>query len=266
MFNARNLIDVGPITINLYGITFVFAALVLLFLLKVYCRKNHYDEEQAIPGTLALMGGMFIGARALYVLIYDSQLLTQPLEALAFWHGGMSFHGGLAGMLLGGYLFTRVHHWSPARLADTLIIPALIFMALGRVANFFNHEIYGVVTSLPWCVEFTTIFGCRHPIQLYDGVALIFVAIGAAWFKNRASRPGKIFIGSLLAYTSIRYFIDFFRETSMLYWGVRAEHILGTLTIIVLIGIMLKESFVQKLLAKDRDDGVRSPQSKEYPQ
>ena len=139
--------------------------------------------------------GVIAGGRLGYVVFYNlNYYIGNPLEVFAIWDGGMSFHGGLLGVLvaIGGYARkTRRVYLSVSDFLAPLIPPGLFF---GRIGNFINQELWGRVTDLPWGVMFHTAPGqVRHPSQIYEALLeglLLFIILW--WFSSRVRKPGQI--------------------------------------------------------------------------
>ena len=221
MLNFRTLIDFSFISINFYGILFAASGLAMFFFLKNFMLKHKREPELAISATIYLLLGAFIGARIFYVLFYNlDYFINAPLEIFYFWQGGMSFHGGLFGIFLVGYLFCKKNNLSALEIADTLTIPAVMVLFLGKLANFFNNELYGTITSLPWCINFEGVRGCRHPVQLYEAMKNLVLFLFLIILKKRNPKKGVIFFSFIFFYTLGRFLIDFFREYSILYFGL----------------------------------------------
>ena len=105
----------------------------------------------------------------------------------------MAFHGGLAGLVIAGLLFSRKKGISFYSVADLTVIPAALGLALGRIANFINGEFYGTPTSLPWGVKFPSVEGFRHPVQLYESLKNVLI-FSVLWsLKDRSLPPGTLF-------------------------------------------------------------------------
>jgi phosphatidylglycerol:prolipoprotein diacylglycerol transferase len=163
-----------------------------------------------------LILGLIIGARLGYVLFYDFKMyLRDPLEIFAIWHGGMSFHGGLIGVLIVGILFSWKNRKSFWKIADLFIVTAPVGLGLGRIGNFINGELYGRVTQVPWAMIFTTDKDRlpRHPSQLYEsaleGGALFLIL----WLlKGRKLPDGGLLAVFLSVYGFFRFFLEFFRQ------------------------------------------------------
>jgi phosphatidylglycerol:prolipoprotein diacylglycerol transferase len=168
---------------------YVFGFLASYLLVRYQMKRKDFGVSKLEVENLYfyLILGLIIGARLGYVLFYDLKMyLADPLEIFAIWHGGMSFHGGLIGVLLVGILFSWKNKKSFWKIADLIIVTAPIGLGLGRIGNFINGELYGRVTQVPWGMVFPK--GgpfLRHPSQLYE-----------------SALEGGVF----------RFFVEFFRE------------------------------------------------------
>jgi phosphatidylglycerol:prolipoprotein diacylglycerol transferase len=163
-----------------------------------------------------LILGLIIGARLGYVLFYDLKMyLADPLEVFAIWHGGMSFHGGLIGVLLVGILFSWKNKKSFLKIADLFIVTAPIGLGFGRIGNFINGELYGRVTQVPWAMIFPTDHDHlpRHPSQLYESALEGGVLFLILWFfKDKKLPTGGLLAIFLSLYGLFRFFVELFRE------------------------------------------------------
>jgi phosphatidylglycerol:prolipoprotein diacylglycerol transferase len=162
-----------------------------------------------------LILGLIIGARLGYVLFYDLKMyLKDPLEIFAIWHGGMSFHGGLIGVLIVGILFSWKNKKSFWKIADLFIVTAPIGLGLGRIGNFINGELYGRVTRVPWGMIFKNGGSLpRHPSQLYESALEGGVLFLILWFlKDKKLPDGGLLAAFLSLYGLFRFFVELFRE------------------------------------------------------
>jgi phosphatidylglycerol:prolipoprotein diacylglycerol transferase len=140
--------------------------------------------------------------------------LENPFEIVAIWHGGMSFHGGLIGVLIVGIVFCWKNKKSFWKVSDLIIVTAPIGLGLGRMGNFINGELYGRVTRVPWGMIFPKGGPLpRHPSQLYESAlegGLLFLIL---WFlKDRRLPTGGLLAVFLFFYGAFRFFVEFFRE------------------------------------------------------
>ncbi|MBK5928080.1 prolipoprotein diacylglyceryl transferase [Rhodobaculum claviforme] len=185
----------------------------------------------AVEGLLTwVIVGVILGGRLGFVLFYQpGHYLRHPWEALAIWQGGMAFHGGLLGAAVAAALFARRHGVPALRLGDAMALAAPVGIALGRVANFINAELWGRPTDVPWGVVFPGPaaqdcppamigpMGCaRHPTQLYEagleGVVLGLVLLGLVVWGRALLRPGLVTGVFLAGYGLARLVVEIWRE------------------------------------------------------
>jgi len=215
------LIQIGPLSVRWYGVAYAAAILWACFypkrLLKYYPStiKPLVFDELIIP----LIIGIVVGGRLGYILFYNlDHFIKNPLEIFMTWQGGMSFHGGLAGVIAALYGYAYRQRLSFLAVTDVIAMGAPMGLFLGRIANFINAEHYGRVTDVPWAVIFPGGGPLpRHPSQLYEaiGEGLIIWALLYSiwrWQPNYRMRPGSISGLFLLSYGLIRSFIEVFRQ------------------------------------------------------
>lgn len=210
------LLSLGPLNIRYYGLVYMVGFLLVFYLLRRAARNKTLalGEDALERFVLLLIAGVVVGARLFEVLIYNpGHYLSNPLEILQVWKGGLSFHGGLAGVLFVTWLFSR-KQGRPTffTLTDMLVLPALAMLAFGRLANFINGELYGGVTDAAWGVRFHGAEGYRHPTQIYESFknALSF---GILFFIHSfRPRTGVLTSAFLIAYGSFRFVIEFFKD------------------------------------------------------
>ena len=212
--------SLGPLVVRWYGLAyvlgFVCAAAIIYFVAKRW--KLGMSEDNLLTLMVCAIVGVVLGARIGYVLFYgDGYYLSHPLEILAFNQGGMSFHGGLVGLLVGGAVAARMTRIPFLTLADLGSIAAPIGLFFGRCANFVNGELWGAPTDGPLGVVFGGAAGMmpRHPSQLYEAVleGLVIFCVLFALSRKRPPRPQGTFLGAFLAlYGIFRFIIEFVRE------------------------------------------------------
>jgi phosphatidylglycerol:prolipoprotein diacylglycerol transferase len=234
MINLRSLINIGFARINLYGIIFAIAILVMLLITQRYFKKKNKDTSLAVSITFYSILSAIIGARLFYMLFYaSSSFIQNPFEIFYFWQGGLSFHGGLFGMLIGGYCFCKKHNLDFLEISDILVIPTSLILAIGRIVNFLDNEIYGKITNLPWCIHFSAIEECRHPIQLYDSLNLLIIFIILLFINRKKRKKGTILLIFITLYSLLRFFLDFMRQYTTYYLGIGTGQYLSLLTLII---------------------------------
>ena len=212
--------SLGPLVVRWYGLAyvlgFVCAAAIIYFVAKRW--KLGMSEDNLLTLMVCAIVGVVLGARIGYVLFYgDGYYLSHPLEILAFNQGGMSFHGGLVGLLIGGAVAARITRIPFLTLADLGSIAAPIGLFFGRCANFVNGELWGAPTDGPLGVVFGGAAGMmpRHPSQLYEAVleGLVIFCVLFALSRKRPPRPQGTFLGAFLVlYGIFRFLIEFVRE------------------------------------------------------
>ncbi len=214
-------LQLGPLAIRWYALAYLVAFVggwrygVYLAGLNPGHRPNKTDIDDFISWAIV---GVILGGRIGYVLFYNfAEYSFAPLEALKIWRGGMSFHGGVAGLIAAIVLFAHLRKISPRRLADIVCCAAPIGLFLGRCANFVNGELFGRVTDVAWAVKFPR-GGMlpRHPSQLYEafleGIVLFSLLFLLAHNKRVRERPGILTGVFLCGYGVFRIGVEFFRE------------------------------------------------------
>lgn len=213
------LIEIGPLQIRWYSLAYIAGILAGLFWLKHVNKKEKIMSVEAYDNWLTwAVLSIILGGRIGYVLFYNfNYFLHNPLEIFAFWHGGMSFHGGLIGSAVGMFLFCRKYKINFMQLTDRLSVIAPVGLFFGRIANFVNMELYGRFTNSKFGIIFPNAgLYPRHPSQLYEafleGVILLIILIFC--YKNHKIRDqfGKITGIFLMGYGIARFFVEFFRE------------------------------------------------------
>lgn len=211
---------IGPFSARWYGIAYVLgfalALLVMYFVTKRWQLK--FTMEQVCIILIAAMLGVILGARIGYVLFYNFEYyMANPWQILNYGQGGMSFHGGFIGALIGGIVAARIIRIPFISLMDIMIIGAPLGLLFGRCANFINGELWGAPTDLPWGVIFGGAAGDipRHPSQLYEGLleGLILFIILFALSRKLPPLPQGTFSGIfMLGYGIARFAVEFVRE------------------------------------------------------
>jgi len=211
---------VGPLAVRWYGLMYLagFAAGWWLGLRRIASTDAPTVTREQFDDLLFLaVLGVILGGRLGYVLFYKpAYYFAHPLEILAIWQGGMSFHGGFLGVLLAMAFAARRHRIDWLRLMDFLapLVPPGI--AAGRLGNFINGELYGRVTDVPWGMLFRSPGAGeapRHPSQLYqfalEGVALFAILW---WFSAKPRPRGQVSALFLVGYGAFRFVAEFARE------------------------------------------------------
>ncbi|MDO5328664.1 MAG: prolipoprotein diacylglyceryl transferase [Coriobacteriia bacterium] len=212
--------SIGSFQVRWYGIAyivgFVIAGIIFYFTAKRW--KIKITEDKALAAILCGVTGIIIGARLGYVLFYgDGYYFSHPEKILAFHEGGMSFHGGLVGGLIGGIFAAKITKIPYLRLCDLAFIGVPVGLFFGRIANFINGELWGAPTDLPWGVVFHGAAGMmpRHPSQLYEALLeglVLFIVLFVMSRKNPPFKPGTYFATFLILYSVFRFAVEFVRQ------------------------------------------------------
>ena len=214
------LFSIGPIHVRWYGIMYVLGFIGCYFLLQ----KQERSKQIGLVGAAAqdlifyLAVGVIVGGRLGYILFYEyNDLLAyikNPLEIIATWHGGMSFHGGLIGCVIAGWIFSRRRKMPFTALADSVIVTCPIGLGLGRLGNFINGELLGRPGNVPWAMIFPAGGPIpRHPTQLYEALAeglLLFIIMWS--LRKKPFKDGMMVGFFLIFYGILRFIIEFFKE------------------------------------------------------
>ncbi len=210
------IIQVGPLALRWYGLMYLlgFSAAYFIIARLSKIRGINLSKEDVSDLLFYLVLGVIAGGRLGYCFFYNTSFyLQQPLKVFYVWEGGMSFHGGLLGVVVAGWLFARKKKLRVLPLADVLVTAAPIGLGLGRVGNFINAELWGKVTDLPWAVVFPGAGPLpRHPSQLYEAVLEGPVLFLLLWGCHRFKAPTGVAFGVFFAgYGLFRFIVEFVR-------------------------------------------------------
>lgn len=248
---------VGPIAIRWYGIMYLIGYLVGGRLANARSRRGLWTLT--LPDVDSLIGyllvGMFIGARLVYVTVYDwPSYRAHPLDVFAVWHGGLSFHGAALGMAIACGLFAWRKHMPWLMVTDGLAFCAPQGLFFGRLGNFINGELYGRATTVPWAMIFPNDpqHVPRHPSQLYEALCEGVLLGTALWLlqqrlAQRAHqnggnlRDGYLSAAFLVGYGIIRFLVEFTRQPDAQLGFVLGPFSMGQLlsTLMIVAGLAL---------------------------
>ncbi len=208
-------LEIFSLEIRWYSLAYIFGIILGWILAKKIFIQNIDIKNKFDDYLTYLIIGIILGGRLGYVFIYNlSFYVNNPLDIFKIWQGGMSFHGGLIGVIFASIIFARKNNHNSFLYMDIVALVAPIGLFFGRIANFINSELYGTITNVPWAVTFIQVDNLpRHPSQLYEalleGLILFFILI---YFRKKfMNKPGVISGIFLIFYSILRFFVEFFR-------------------------------------------------------
>jgi phosphatidylglycerol---prolipoprotein diacylglyceryl transferase len=202
--------------IRWYSLAYIFGIIIGWSLCKKIFIKDTKINEKFDDYLTYLILGIIIGGRLGYILFYNfNYYLNNFFDIFKIWQGGMSFHGGLLGIIVASIIFGKKNNQDPFIYMDLVSLVAPIGIFFGRLANFINSELYGTVSNIPWSVIFVTVDNLsRHPSQLYEAILegiILFLILMHFREKNYLTKPGLISGLFLIFYSIFRFFVEFYR-------------------------------------------------------
>ena len=247
-------VSVFGIDIRWYALAYIAGFLICFWLFLRMTRNPNsnitLNEKQSDDFLTAIILGVILGGRLGYVLFYNLPFfIAHPLEIFMVWHGGMSFHGGLIGVVIANFIFARQNKLNGWKLLDLCAVLAPIGLFFGRIANFINMEVMGRPTDMPWGVVFnghTTI--PRHPSPLYEafGEGIVLFALMWCLYKktNLKSHPGALSGVLAMSYAVVRIVCEMFRAPDaqigfLTTWGLTMGQLLSGVMFIIGAGLFV---------------------------
>jgi len=209
------LISLGPFEIRYYGLLFVLGFVIGYFMLNYLAKRKNLDlsKDDIADFLLYIIVGTVLGARFFYVFVYNLPFyFGNPGQIFALWNGGLSFHGGLIGAAIAGFLFCKKKKIDFYQIADIVVMPLALGLALGRLGNFTNGELYGRITDVPWAVQFSGAEGFRHPSQIYASFKNLLIFFTLWSIKDKQLPNGFMFWLFVIMYSALRFTVEFFRQ------------------------------------------------------
>jgi phosphatidylglycerol:prolipoprotein diacylglycerol transferase len=208
--------QIMSLEIRWYSLSYIFGIIIGWLLCKKIFIKNAEIDEKFDDYLTYLIIAIILGGRLGYIIFYNfNYYLDNIIDIFKIWQGGMSFHGGLLGIILASILFAKKNNQDPFKYMDLVSLVAPIGIFFGRIANFINSELYGKTTDVPWSVIFSKVDNLtRHPSQLYEAILegfILFLILIYFRKKNYLAKPGLISGIFLIFYSLFRFFIEFFR-------------------------------------------------------
>ncbi len=239
-------IEIFSLEIRWYSLAYIVGILFGWFIAKKIFIKNEDINKKFDDYITYLIIGIILGGRIGYILFYNLEFyLNNIIDIFKIWEGGMSFHGGLIGIIIASIIFGKRNNQNPFLYMDIVALVAPIGIFFGRISNFINAELYGKVTDLPWSVTFIQIDNLpRHPTQIYEALLegiILFIILMNFKNKNFLFKPGLISGLFLIFYSIFRFFVEFLRvpdeQLGYLFFNLTMGQILSV--ILILSGLVL---------------------------
>lgn len=232
----------------------------ILGMVLVWLSLRKAGRDRSMPGMtdegaenfvlLAIVGAL-VGARFFHVFVFEfDRYGFQPLDWIAVWRGGLAFHGGLVGILLATWWFSRKHDIPIYTLTDRIAVPIAVALGLGRIANFINAEMYGTPYDGAFCVDYSQNQymarppeGCRHPVQLYESAKNFGMAGLLLLIRERMKPPPGVLTWSFVGlYGIIRFLLMYLREERTVWMDLTLSQIfsgfMGVLGAVMLVVVL----------------------------
>ncbi|MCX2738847.1 prolipoprotein diacylglyceryl transferase [Pontibacter anaerobius] len=242
------IFSIGPLSIRWYGLLFALGFIIgQRILTKIYVAEGRTEGDVDVI-TIYMIIGTVVGARLGHTLFYSPEYyLSNPIEILKIWEGGLASHGATIGILFALWLFSRKQEFDYMWVLDRIVIVVALGGALIRLGNLMNSEIFGHPTSLPWgfIFERSTEYSHvpRHPTQLYESLSVfaLFVLLYWLWNKYKAALPKGLLFGLFVtALFTFRFLVEFLKEDQVAKEATMALNIGQILSIpLILIGLFI---------------------------
>jgi len=241
---------VGPLTIYWYGIIMAVAIICgLLLALHIAKLRNIKSDDILDASIWAIIGGL-LGARIYEIFLEWPYYSTHPQQIIQVWNGGLAIHGALIGALIALLIFVRKKSFTIWNLAAVMLPGVALGQAIGRVGNYFNQELFGLPTNLPWGIPIDLAhrplgyeaFQYFHPTFLYEAKLLLILTIIIYYFIRKKQFSSSCIVATyLIGYGLIRFALEFIKiDPTPLFLGLRWPQVMSLLMIIFGIGIIIK--------------------------
>jgi phosphatidylglycerol---prolipoprotein diacylglyceryl transferase len=240
--------------IRWYGLSYVIGAVLVYLQLqsKGSRARTGLTVDQAQEFIVYTMIGIILGGR-IFFLFADiltpaakgghplSFYLSDPVQFIAIWNGGMAFHGGLLGGIAGAALYVRRIKLPIWKILDETVLWMPVAILLTRITNFINHELPGRLTDSPVGFQFPGYDGYRYPSQLFEGLGMVVIVLPLVWLVRARPdifRPGAVFWTFIAGYGLVRTIVEFYREPGIVYLGLTGAQYL-TIAMVILGVVMI---------------------------
>ena len=216
--------NLNPVALEIFSLKIYWYSLAYIFGIMfgwIYCKKKLIEDKKILDLFDGLINyliiGIIVGGRVGYILIYNlDYYLANISEILMIWKGGMSFHGGLVGIIVSTFIYSKKNNVNAFIFLDLIALVAPIGIFLGRISNFINSELYGKESDIFWSVKFLAVDEIyRHPSQIYEAIfegIVLFLILNYLYRKKVFINPGVISSIFLILYSVFRIIIEYFRE------------------------------------------------------
>jgi phosphatidylglycerol---prolipoprotein diacylglyceryl transferase len=216
------ILKLGFLEIRWYSLFYIIGLTIAYFMILYLSKKKKIklSKDDIMDFIVYVAIGVLIGGRLIYFIFYNPMILiSDPLEFFKLWHGGMSFHGGLLGTIIAGYIFCKLKKINFWLMADLTVVPIGLALCLGRIGNFINGELYGRVYNGPFCINYTKNEHlnnlpelCRYPSQLIESAKNLIIFTIIWTIKDKKYPHGFLFWTFVTLYGTFRFFIEFIRQ------------------------------------------------------
>ena len=248
-------IQIFTLEIRWYSLAYIIGILFGWILSKKVFISDSNLKDKFDDFITFLILGIIIGGRLGYVFFYNFEYyFNNPADIFKIWQGGMSFHGGLIGVIIASIWFSKKNNQNAFDYLDIVSLVAPIGIFCGRLANFINSELYGIETNMPWAVKFVQVDNLfRHPSQLYEaifeGIILFLILI---YFRKKGFMkiPGFISGLFLIFYSIFRFFIEFYRapdeQLGYLFFSLTMGQIISLIFLMIGIYLVINKYEIKK--------------------
>ena len=246
--------QIFTLEIRWYSLAYIAGILIGWSLSKKIFISTEKIKENFDDYLTYLILGIIIGGRLGYVFFYNFGYYSQNLnEIIMIWQGGMSFHGGLLGVILATFLFAKKNNHNPFEYLDIVALVSPIGIFFGRIANYINSELYGIETKMPWAVKFIKVDDLsRHPSQLYEAALeglILFIILLYFRYKGFLKIPGTMSGIFLTFYSFFRFIVEFFRvpdeQLGYLFFNLTMGQIISLIFFIIGIYLIFKKNEIK---------------------
>lgn len=243
------IFSIGPLAIRWYSMAYLVGIVLGWVLISRNVKKYNLSlEKQQIEDLIFYLTiGIIVGGRLGYAIFYGgAEMWMKPWHLLELWKGGMSFHGGVSGVVVALFIYSKKIKYDFLRLTDLVVLYAPIGIFFGRIANFINDELWGRVTNVAWAVRFPNGgYLPRHPSQLYEGLlegVLMFVILNLMW-QSSVIRKKSGFVSAIfvLLYGVFRCILEQFREPDVQLGYLFGDFTMGQMLSVplIMIGVII---------------------------